>query len=94
MIKQVTSNGKYPNRDDLIMNDSMIQDGGTLAISDSDRIRLSAAWEVLLVKIQGDLISEYGQATGEPLYVYESTSRLIKGYRNRAGVVARFRKGK
>ena len=29
------------------MNDLMIQDGGALTLSDSDRIRIAAAWEAL-----------------------------------------------
>ena len=31
------------------MNDLMIQDGGALTLSDSDRIRVAAAWEALSV---------------------------------------------
>lgn len=31
------------------MNDLMIQHSGALTISDSDRIRISAAWEALSV---------------------------------------------
>ena len=48
------------------MNDLMIQNGGALTISDSDRIRVAAAWEALSVNsrrsYQGGMSPVWGVA--------------------------------
>lgn len=52
MLRQASEQGKDIRDKDiggLIMKDVMIQDGGALTISESDRIRIAAALEALSV---------------------------------------------
>ena len=56
------------------MNDLMIQDGGALTLSDSDRIRAAAAWEALSVNSSDPIRGHgIGAVNGSLIGAYPST---------------------
>ena len=56
-----------------MMNDLILQDSGALAISDSDRIRISAAFKTLSVNSSGSIRAHgIGVGSGSPIEVCPS----------------------